>query len=239
MIRPCVFAIVQTGLVAELHRGQGLFARPRNFDEALYAAADGLHTRVCFFLSVGFARPAVAQPQSANEGAEFYETKVRPIWRRTATPATAGWRARKSKADLIFRRARLDQRGRKRRSHLARKSIGKRSAQSHQLSRIGNASEGKAAATADRCHNRLGQAGRSLVRQACRGASPRKSAGGRSRRSFWSFQPVHRPEVPAVHDPMWVRDPIDAFIAAGLDAVSLKLGAATRRHRCCGASIST
>ena len=40
--------------------------------------------------------------------------------------------------------------------------------------------------------------------------------------SFWSFQPVHRPDVPAVQIPAWVRNPIDAFIAAGLDAASLK-----------------
>ena len=36
-----------------------------------------------------------------------------------------------------------------------------------------------------------------------------------SRKSWWSFRPPARPEVPAIKDP-WVRTPIDAFILQGL-----------------------
>jgi hypothetical protein len=39
-----------------------------------------------------------------------------------------------------------------------------------------------------------------------------------SRRNWWAFQPVTRPEVPALRDP-WVRTPIDAFL---LDALRAK-----------------
>lgn len=37
----------------------------------------------------------------------------------------------------------------------------------------------------------------------------------------WAFQPVMRPPIPAVKDPAWVRNPIDAFILAKLDAAGL------------------
>jgi hypothetical protein len=37
-------------------------------------------------------------------------------------------------------------------------------------------------------------------------------------RAFWSFKPVVRPAVPAVKRPEWVRNPVDAFILAKLDA---------------------
>ena len=36
-----------------------------------------------------------------------------------------------------------------------------------------------------------------------------------SRKSWWSFRPPARPEVPAIKD-SWVRTPIDAFILQGL-----------------------
>src|SRR5688572_6121802 len=36
-------------------------------------------------------------------------------------------------------------------------------------------------------------------------------------KSFWSFKPVKRPEVPAVKRGDWVRNPIDAFILAKLE----------------------
>jgi hypothetical protein len=39
-----------------------------------------------------------------------------------------------------------------------------------------------------------------------------------SHRQHWSFQPVTQPAVPAVKDPAWVRNPIDAFILAKLEA---------------------
>jgi len=37
----------------------------------------------------------------------------------------------------------------------------------------------------------------------------------------WSFQPPHRPPPPSVRDPSWPHGPIDAFIAARLDAEGL------------------
>jgi mono/diheme cytochrome c family protein len=40
-------------------------------------------------------------------------------------------------------------------------------------------------------------------------------------RAFWSFQPIVRPEVPAVSRQDWVHNPIDAFILAKLDAAGL------------------
>jgi hypothetical protein len=41
-------------------------------------------------------------------------------------------------------------------------------------------------------------------------------------RSFWSFQPVTRPDVPAVKNPDRVRTPVDAFIGAKLDSAGLE-----------------
>jgi hypothetical protein len=38
----------------------------------------------------------------------------------------------------------------------------------------------------------------------------------------WAFQPVSRPDLPAVRDRGWVRTPVDAFILAKLEAVGLK-----------------
>ena len=38
---------------------------------------------------------------------------------------------------------------------------------------------------------------------------------------FWSFQPVKRPNVPAVKNKEWVKTPIDAFILARLEAAGL------------------
>jgi hypothetical protein len=40
-------------------------------------------------------------------------------------------------------------------------------------------------------------------------------------RAHWAFQPVGRPRVPAVESRAWVRNPIDAFIAARLEANKL------------------
>lgn len=40
-------------------------------------------------------------------------------------------------------------------------------------------------------------------------------------RSHWAFQRVRRPEVPTVGDPDWVRNPIDAFVLARLEAEGL------------------
>ena len=40
----------------------------------------------------------------------------------------------------------------------------------------------------------------------------------RRRKSFWSFQPVKRPAVPEVKNKQWVRNPVDAFVLAKLEA---------------------
>jgi hypothetical protein len=42
-----------------------------------------------------------------------------------------------------------------------------------------------------------------------------------ARPSHWAFQPVSSPAIPAVKDPRWVHNPIDAFIAAGHEARGL------------------
>ena len=41
-------------------------------------------------------------------------------------------------------------------------------------------------------------------------------------REHWAFQPVVEPEVPAVKDSAWVRNPIDAFVLAELEAQGWK-----------------
>jgi cytochrome c553 len=40
-------------------------------------------------------------------------------------------------------------------------------------------------------------------------------------RQFWSFQPVIRPTLPAVKNPVWVNNPIDRFILARLEGAGL------------------
>jgi mono/diheme cytochrome c family protein len=40
-------------------------------------------------------------------------------------------------------------------------------------------------------------------------------------RRFWSFRPVARPQVPQVQDRAWVRNPVDAFVLAKLEAAGL------------------
>jgi hypothetical protein len=39
---------------------------------------------------------------------------------------------------------------------------------------------------------------------------------------WWAFEPLKRPQVPAVHNPGWVRTPIDAFILATLERNALE-----------------
>ncbi len=41
-------------------------------------------------------------------------------------------------------------------------------------------------------------------------------------RRFWAFRPVERPAVPEVRDRAWVRNPIDAFVLAKLEAAGLR-----------------
>jgi mono/diheme cytochrome c family protein len=50
-------------------------------------------------------------------------------------------------------------------------------------------------------------------------------------RRFWSFQPLHRPAVPAVKDSAWCRTPIDRFILARLEAKGLAPNPAVDRRR--------
>ncbi len=38
----------------------------------------------------------------------------------------------------------------------------------------------------------------------------------------WAFQPLRRPAVPTVHDPGWVRTPIDAFVLARLEKAGIR-----------------
>jgi hypothetical protein len=46
----------------------------------------------------------------------------------------------------------------------------------------------------------------------------------------WAFQPVRRPEAPAVRERAWVRTPIDAFILAKLEAAGLKPALAANKR---------
>ena len=39
-----------------------------------------------------------------------------------------------------------------------------------------------------------------------------------SKPAHWAFQPIVRPEPPVVRDRRWVRNPIDAFVLARLEA---------------------
>jgi mono/diheme cytochrome c family protein len=50
--------------------------------------------------------------------------------------------------------------------------------------------------------------------------SPREITA--AEKSFWAFQPVRDPAVPAVKDQSWIRTPIDRFILAKLEEKSLK-----------------
>jgi Protein of unknown function (DUF1553)/Protein of unknown function (DUF1549) len=58
-------------------------------------------------------------------------------------------------------------------------------------------------------------------------AEPPKAEG---KEKHWAFQPVQRPDLPAVSDPAWSCNPIDRFVLAKLEAEGVKLvGAADRR----------
>ncbi len=46
---------------------------------------------------------------------------------------------------------------------------------------------------------------------------------------FWSFRPVRPPAVPAVKDPAWAQNPVDAFIRARLEASGLQPNPAADR----------
>ena len=47
---------------------------------------------------------------------------------------------------------------------------------------------------------------------------------------WWAYQPVVRPDVPAVMDKEWGRSPIDAFILSGLEGKGLRPAPAADRH---------
>jgi mono/diheme cytochrome c family protein len=49
-------------------------------------------------------------------------------------------------------------------------------------------------------------------------------------RAHWSFQPVQRPTIPSVKNPAWVRNPIDAFILAKLEAKGLAPAPLAAKH---------
>lgn len=55
-------------------------------------------------------------------------------------------------------------------------------------------------------------------------ASPKEThaSASNSPTNHWSFQPVQRPEIPAVSNPAWVRQPIDAFVLSRLEKESLQ-----------------
>jgi hypothetical protein len=63
-----------------------------------------------------------------------------------------------------------------------------------------------------------------------RAAGPGRREVSAEDRDFWSFRPVRRPAVPAARSPEWVRNPIDAFILAALDARGLAPSAPADRR---------
>ena len=50
-------------------------------------------------------------------------------------------------------------------------------------------------------------------------------------REHWAFQPVRRPSVPAIRDTSWVRNPIDAFVLAKLEARGWKPSPPAEPHQ--------
>ncbi len=49
----------------------------------------------------------------------------------------------------------------------------------------------------------------------------KQASSDEARKRHWSFQPVTNPAIPAVKNPAWVRNPIDAFILAKLEEKNL------------------
>jgi hypothetical protein len=50
----------------------------------------------------------------------------------------------------------------------------------------------------------------------------RKALSMAERKNFWSFRPIKKPALPPVKNAAWVKNPIDRFILAGLEAKGLK-----------------
>jgi len=53
------------------------------------------------------------------------------------------------------------------------------------------------------------------------GDAPARHSFTAEQRSYWALQKVTRPALPAVHNPGWVRNPIDAFVVSQLEAKGL------------------
>ena len=63
------------------------------------------------------------------------------------------------------------------------------------------------------------------------GATPaRESIDLEEGRTFWSFQPLAQPALPAVRDRDWIRSPLDRFVLARLEEKGLKTVGAADRH---------
>ncbi len=88
----------------------------------------------------------------------------------------------------------------------------------------------------------VGRDGRTLAGKRCRPRGLQRADGAQGKgkgeyqikdsdRAHWAFQPVRAGQAPAVRNPGWVKNPIDAFILAGLEARGLKPSPpATRRE---------
>jgi hypothetical protein len=61
-----------------------------------------------------------------------------------------------------------------------------------------------------------------VLTQAQKDLLKRWVAEGARYQAHWAYEPIRRPAVPAVKDPAWVKNPIDAFILAYLEARGLK-----------------
>ncbi len=55
-----------------------------------------------------------------------------------------------------------------------------------------------------------------------KGAAPSNDRFTPAQRNYWALQPVHRPTPPRVRQRAWVRNPIDAFVLAELEAKGLR-----------------
>src|SRR5260221_4780380 len=67
-------------------------------------------------------------------------------------------------------------------------------------------------------------AGGVLFPGAGQAAAPGKDRFKPLQRSYWAFQKVVRPAVPAIKQSSWVRNPIDAFVLAKLEAKAIAPG---------------
>src|SRR6185436_6140074 len=66
-----------------------------------------------------------------------------------------------------------------------------------------------------------------VVALAIQAATPAKDRFKPLQRSYWAFQKVVRPPVPATRQSSWVRNPIDAFVLAKLEAKAIVPGGET------------